>query len=142
MIKYEDIARNVEKTAVEGDVITVTWKDPISEDVVGESNARMKAPKGLKEDMTQEMLRGALRQAKYWVARIAGQLLGRAASDTVRRMGTTVETHLQKGLRYGEEEQKAGVIEAWEKIQDRFVYSDDCHVYVKKEQKALSDGGA
>ena len=133
VVKYEEIARNVEKTSVERDVVTVIWKDPISEKVIGETNARMQAPKGLKEDMGQELVRGVLRQAKYWVARMAGQLLGRAASDTVRRMGTTMEEHLQKNLKYGEEEEKAAVCEAWEKIKDRFAYSDECHVFVAKD---------
>mgnify|MGYP006281660867 CR=1 FL=1 len=133
---YDDIYRNIEKKEVRGDDIYVSWKCPVAEKIVAESSARMTAKKGLESDLKGELTRGAIQQAKYWFASLASSLFGSSAGNTVRRMGTTVADHVQKSHKYGEEEQKEAILKAWEKVEDRFEYSQDCMVYVEKKADA------
>ncbi len=133
MVQYDDIYRNIAKTDVQGDVVSVTWKCPISEETVAESNARMVAKKDLQSNLKGELARGAIQQAKSWFARLATSMLGGAAGHTVRRLGTTVANHVQKAQKFGAEEQKEAIVKAWEKVKDKFEYSEDCMVYVAKK---------
>jgi len=132
LVQYDDIYRNIAKTEIQGDVITVTWKCPISDETVAESNARMVAKKGLQSDLKSELTRGAIQTAKYWFASLATQMLGHGAGCTIQRMGTTVADHVQKAQRFGVEEQKEAILKAWDKIKDQFEYSQDCMVWVAK----------
>ena len=101
MVQYDDIYRNIAKTDVQGDIVSVTWKCPISDETVAESNARMVAKKDLSSNMKSELTRGAIQQAKWWFASLATSILGGAAGNTIRRMGTQVADHIQKAQKYG-----------------------------------------
>ncbi len=136
MVKYDDIYRNIAKSDVQGTSVNVTWKCPISEEVIGQSSGQMVAKKDLKSEMGSELTRGAIQQAKYFVAKLATSLFGGMAGNTIRRMGSTVANHVQKAQKYGEEEQKEAILKAWDKVKDKFEYSQECLVYIAKKAAA------
>ena len=133
MVQYDDIYRNIAKTDVQGDIVSVTWKCPISEETIAESNARMVAKKDLGSNLKSELTRGAVQGAKSWFAKLATSILGGAAGHAIRRMGTQVADHVQKAQKYGAEEQKEAIVKAWDKVKEKFEYSQDCMVYVAKK---------
>ena len=134
MINYDDIYRNIADSSVEGNTIRVSWKCPVSEEIVAESSAQIKADNSLQGNMYQELTRGIVQQTKGWFASLATSVLGGQAGNTVRRMGTTLANHVGKQQKYGSEEaQKAAIVSAFEKVKEKFEYSDEYMFYTAKK---------
>ena len=136
MINYDDIYRNIAKSVVEGSTVRVSWKCPISDEIIVESSAQMVADKSLKGNMHKEFTRGLLQMTKGWFASFATSILGGQAGNTVRRMGTTLANHVGKQQSYSEDVQKAAIVQAFEKIQTKFEYSEEYMFYAAKTNKA------
>ena len=132
MINYDDIYRNISKSVVEGSTVRVSWKCPISDEIVCQSTAQMVADKSLKGNMSKELTRGVLQMTKGWFASLATSILGGQAGNTVRRMGSTLANHVGKQQSYGEDVQKAAIVQAFEKIQNKFEYSEEYMFYAAK----------
>lgn len=132
LIKYDDIYRNIAKSDIQGAVVKVSWKCPISDEIIAESSAQMVADKSLKGNMSSELTKGMINQAKGWFASFATSILGGQAGHTVRRMGTTLANHMGKQQQYGEEVQKEAIVKAFDKVKDKFVYSEDAMIYEAK----------
>jgi hypothetical protein len=132
LIKYDDIYRNIAKSTVEGATIRVSGKCPISEEIIAESSAHMVADKSLKTNMYKELTRGLLQTTKGWFASLATSVLGGQAGNTVRRLGTTMANHVGKQQSYGEDIQKAAILEAFDKVKDKFEYSEEYMFYAAK----------
>lgn len=133
MINYDDIYRNIASSVVEGAVVKVSWKCPITDEVIAESSAQMVADKSVQNDMYKELTRGLMQTTKGWFASLATSVLGGQAGNTVRRMGTTMANHMNKKQSYGEDVQKAAIVKAFEKVQDKFTYSDEYMFYAAKK---------
>ncbi len=134
LINYEDIKRNIAESSVSGNMVKVRWKCPVSEEVIAESSAKIEGDTSLEGSMSQELTRGVLQATKGWFASLASSVLGGQAGNTVRRMGTTLADHLGKKQKYGgEEQQKAAIIRAFEKVQDKFEYAQEYGFYTAKK---------
>jgi hypothetical protein len=140
LINYDDIYRNIANSVVEGSVVRVSWKCPISDEIIAESSAQMTADKSLQGDMYKELTRGLLQTTKGWFASLATSVLGGEAGNTVRRMGTTMANHIGQKQSYGEDIQKTAIVKAFEKVKDKFVYSDEYMFYAEKTSVNTENG--
>lgn len=133
MVNYDDIYRNIVRSDIKGDTMEVVWRDPITEEIVGTSNARMFAKTDLKSNMQTALVQGAASAARHWFANLAGSVLGIHAASTVRAMGSHAVESAVKAQRYGVEEQKEAICRAFEKIKDKLEYSQECLVWVARK---------
>lgn len=132
---YESIQPNLRSAHQEGSTLRCTFHCPVSGEVV-ESQGTLRREKGLKDVAVDSVKRSAFYSLRHAVYRaVHGALghgfLGRAAGEVASSMlGNMEHSSRQQAPEFSEEEKRAAVVEAFERVASRFVWDGKNRRYV------------
>jgi hypothetical protein len=119
-IEYDTIEPNVANVQVDGSNVRVTWRDPDTGRVVGESSATMSADYSIGGKVQSSVKRSIVSEVSSGAARFLGGLLGGAAGRVVRDAAYTVSSDVQSRASTAAQYTEASK-RAWNHEKQRFV---------------------
>src|SRR5262245_46584717 len=123
-VEYDAIAANIAKVDVDGAMVRVDWKCPLTGREVGQSTASMSADPSLTGRVKASMQRSIASEVIYGVARsVAGLLggaLGRVVSNAAYTAANDINSRVTSGSDYSEATRRAAIVVAFDAVKDSF----------------------
>ena len=127
-VGYDTIAPNIAYSSVDGAVVQVTWKCPVSGREVGQSTATMSADTSVGSRVQASVKRSIASEIIYGAARIVAGLLGGAAGRVVSNAAYTaaadINTRVTADVDYTEASRQAAIVAAFEAVRPSLVWDD------------------
>jgi hypothetical protein len=128
-IEYDTIAQNIANVQVDGSNVRVTWRDPDTGRVVGESAANMSADYSMGGKVQSSIKRSIVSEVSSSAARFLGGLLGGSAGRVVRDAAHTVSSDVQSrassAAQYTEASKRAAIVNAFASVQSNFTWNHE-----------------
>lgn len=127
-VAYDTIVPNIAYSNVDGAVVQVTWKCPVTGREVGQSTATMSADPSVTSRVQASVKRSIASEIIYGAARMVAGLLGGAAGRVVSNAAYTaaadINTRVTATVDYTEASRRAAVVTAFETVKGSFVWDD------------------
>ena len=127
-VAYDTIVPNIAYSNVDGAVVQVTWKCPVTGREVGQSTATMSADPSVASRVQASVKRSIASEIIYGAARMVAGLLGGAAGRVVSNAAYTaaadINTRVTATVDYTEASRRAAVATAFETVKGSFVWDD------------------
>jgi len=135
-IGYDMILANIAKVDVNGGQVEVTWKCPVSGQVVGQSTATMSADPSMASRVMASVKRSVASEVIYGAARFVASLLGGAAgrvvSNAVYTAAGDIDAKATAGVDYSEASRQAAIVAAFESMQPSFNWDEPRRQFVAR----------
>jgi len=135
-VGYEMILANVAKVDVNGNQVQVTWKCPVTGQVVGESTATMTADPSVTGRVFASVKRTVASEVIFGAARFVSDLLGGAAGRVVSNAAYTaagdINARVTDGVDYTEDSRKAAILAAFETMKPSFTWNENRRQFVAR----------
>ena len=135
-VGYDMILANVDKVDVNGAQVQVTWKCPVTGQVVGESTANMTADPSVTGRVFASVKRTVASEVIFGVARLVSSLLGGAAGRVVSNAAYTaagdINSRVTDGVDYTEGSRKAAILAAFETMKPAFTWDEQRRQFVAR----------
>jgi hypothetical protein len=135
-IEYDTIAPNIANVSVDGSNVRVTWRDPDTGRIVGESAATMSADYSMGGKVQSTIKRSIVSEVSSGAARFLGGLLGGAAGRVVRDAAYTASSDVQSrassAAQYTEASKRAAIVSAFASVQNNFTWSHEKQRFVAR----------
>lgn len=127
-VSYDAIVPNIAQVDVNGAMVRVSWKCPLTGREVGQSTASMSADPSLAARVQANVQRSVASEIIYGAARMVAGLLGGAAGRVVGNAAYTaageINSRVTAGSDYTEASRKAAIVSAFESVKPSFVWDD------------------
>jgi hypothetical protein len=127
-VGYDTIVPNIAYSSVDGAVVQVTWKCPVTGREVGQSTATMSADPSVASRVQASVKRSIASEIIYGAARVVAGLLGGAAgrvvSDAAYTAAADINTRVTANVDYTEASRQAAIVEAFESVRPSLVWDD------------------
>ena len=127
-IQYDTIAPNISHVAVDGALVRVSWKCPLTGRDVGESTANMTADPSVAGRVQASVQRSVASEIIYGAARLVAGLLGgavgRVVSNAAYTAASDINSKVTAGSDYTEASRKAAVVTAFESVKPSFAWDE------------------
>jgi hypothetical protein len=127
-IRYETIAANVAAIDVQGSLVQVSWKCPLSGRVVGQSSAGMSADPSVASRVSSSVKRSIASEILFGAARVLSSLVGGAAgrvlSNAVYTAAGEINTRVTSGVDYTEASRQAAILAAFGAVRGSFAWDE------------------
>lgn len=127
-VSYDTIAPNIAQVDVNGAIVRVSWKCPLTGREVGQSTASMSADPSVAARVQASVQRSVASEIIYGAARMVAGLLGGAAGRVVGNAAYTaageINSRVTAGSDYTEASRKAAILTAFESVKPSFVWDD------------------
>ena len=135
-VGYDTILPNVAKVDVNGNQVQVTWKCPVTGQVVGESTATMTADASVTGRVFASVKRTVASEVIFGVARFVSSLVGGAAGRVVSNAAYTaagdINSRATEGVDYTEDSRDAAVLAAFETMKPAFIWDEQRRQFVAR----------
>ena len=135
-VGYDTILANVAKVDVNDAQVQVTWKCPVTGQVVGESTATMSADPSVTGRVFASVKRSVASEVVYGAARIVANLLGGVAGRVVSNAAYTaagdINSRVTAGVDYTEDSRRAAIVTAFETMKPSFVWNEQRRQFVAR----------
>jgi hypothetical protein len=135
-VGYDMILANVDKVDVNGAQVQVTWKCPVTGQVVGESTAIMSADPSVTGRVLASVKRSVASEVVYGAARFVANLLGGAAGRVVSNAAYTaagdINSRVTAGVDYTEDSRQAAIVAAFEAMKPSFAWNEQRRQFVAR----------
>jgi hypothetical protein len=135
-IQYDTIAPNIANVDVNGALVRVSWKCPLTGRDVGQSTANMTADPSVAGRVQASVQRSIASEIIYGAARLAAGLLGGAAGRVVSNAAYTaasdINSKVTAGSDYTEASRKAAIVMAFESVKPSFVWDEQRQKFVAR----------
>lgn len=135
-VGYDMILANVAKVDVNGAQVQVTWKCPVTGQVVGESTATMTADPSLTGRVFASVKRSVASEVIFGAARFVSSLLGGAPGRVVSNAAYTaagdINSRLTDGVDYTEDSRRAAILAAFETMKPAFTWDKQRRQFVAR----------
>ena len=127
-ITYDSIVANIEQVSVDGAVVNVSWKCPVSGRLIGSSTATMTADQSITSRMGASVQRSIASEMIHGAARIVSGLIGGAAgrviSNAVYTAAGDINARAVAGADYSEASRREAIVLAFEAVKSSFEWND------------------
>jgi hypothetical protein len=127
-VTYDTIVPNIALVDVNGALVRVSWKCPLTGREVGQSTANMSADPSVAARVQASVKRSIASEIIYGAARLVSGLLGGAAGRVVSNAAYTaagdINSRVTAGSDYTEASRKAAIVTAFESVRPSFVWDD------------------
>jgi hypothetical protein len=135
-VGYDTIAPNIAHVDVDGAVVHVSWKCPVTGQQVAQSTANMSADTSVTARVQASVKRSIASEIIYGAARLAAGLLGGAAGRVISNAAYTaagdINQRVTVGVDYTEASRQAAIVTAFEAVQASFVWDEQQRQFVAK----------
>ncbi len=135
-IQYDAIAPNIAQVDVNGALVRVSWKCPLTGRDVGQSTANMTADPSVAGRVQASVQRSIASEVIYGAARLVAGLLGGAVGRVVGNAAYTaasdINSKLTAGSDYTEASRKAAIVTAFESVKPSFVWDEQRQRFVAR----------
>jgi hypothetical protein len=135
-IAYETIAPNIANVVVNGAVVQVNWKCPLTGREIGQSTATMTADPSVAGRVQASVKRSIAYEIIYGAARIVADLLGgvagRVVSNAAYTAASDINSKVTAGSDYTEASRKAAIVAAFESVKPSFVWNDEQQKFIAR----------
>ncbi|HEY2926787.1 hypothetical protein [Piscinibacter sp.] len=127
---------NIAHVDVNGSLVQVSWKCPVTGREVGQSSATMSADSALAARVQASVKRSIASEIIYGAARLVAGLLGGAAGRVVSNAAYTaasdIDAKVTAGVDYTSASREAAIVTAFESVKASFVWDDKEHRFVAR----------
>jgi hypothetical protein len=135
-VPYETIAPNIAQVDVDGALVRVSWKCPLTGREVGQSTASMSADPSVAARVQASVQRSIASEVIYGAARLVAGLLGGAAGRVVSNAAYTaagdINSRITAGSDYTEASRQAAIVTAFEAVKPSFVWDEQRKRFVTR----------
>jgi len=135
-IQYDTIAPNIAQVDVNGALVRVSWKCPLTGRDVGQSTANMTADPSVAGRVQASVQRSIASEVIYGAARLVAGLLGGAVGRVVGNAAYTaasdINSKVTAGSDYTEASRKAAIVTAFESVKPSFVWDEKRQRFVAR----------
>jgi hypothetical protein len=135
-VRYDAIVPNIAHVDVNGSLVQVSWKCPVTGREVGQSSATMSADSALAARVQASVKRSIASEIIYGAARLVAGLLGGAAGRVVSNAAYTaaseIDAKVTAGVDYTSASREAAIVTAFESVKASFVWDDKEHRFVAR----------
>jgi hypothetical protein len=135
-VPYETIAPNIAQVDVDGALVRVSWKCPLTGREVGQSTASMSADPSVAARVQASVQRSIALEVIYGAARLVAGLLGGAAGRVVSNAAYTaagdINSRITAGSDYTEASRQAAIVTAFEAVKPSFVWDEQRKRFVTR----------
>jgi hypothetical protein len=135
-VSYDTIAPNIAQVDVNGAIVRVSWKCPLTGREVGQSTASMSADPSVAARVQASVQRSVASEIIYGAARMVAGLLGGAAGRVVGNAAYTaageINSRVTAGSDYTEASRKAAIVTAFESVKSSFVWDDQGQRFIAR----------
>jgi hypothetical protein len=135
-VSYDTIAPNIAQVDVNGAIVRVSWKCPLTGREVGQSTASMSADPSVAARVQASVQRSVASEIIYGAARMVAGLLGGAAGRVVGNAAYTaageINSRVTAGSDYTEASRKAAIVTAFESVKPSFVWDDQGQRFIAR----------
>jgi len=135
-VGYSMLQANIAKVHVNGAEVQVTWKCPVTGQVVGESTGTMSADPSMTSRVLASVKRTVASEVIYGAARFVANLLGGAAGRVVSNAAYTaagdIDSRVTSGVDYTEDSRQAAIVVAFETMKPSFVWNEQRQQFVAR----------
>ena len=127
-VLYDTIVPNIAQVDVNGDMVQVSWKCPLTGREVGQSTASMTADPSIAGKIQASVKRSIASEIIYGAARLVAGMLGGAVGRVVSNAAYTaagdINSRVTAGSDYTEASRKAAIVTAFESVKPSFVWDE------------------
>jgi hypothetical protein len=135
-VPYETIAPNIAQVDVDGALVRVSWKCPLTGREVGQSTASMSADPSVAARVQASVQRSIASEVIYGAARLVAGLLGGAAGRVVSNAAYTaagdINSRITAESDYTEASRQAAIVTAFEAVKPSFVWDEQRKRFVTR----------
>jgi hypothetical protein len=135
-ISYDTIAPNVARVDVDGAVVRVGWKCPVTGRDLGQSTSTMAADPSMAGRVQASVKRSIAYEVIYGAARIVADLVGGAVGRVVSNAAYTaagdINSKVTAGSEYTEASRRAAIVAAFESVKPSFVWDDKHNKFIAR----------
>lgn len=135
-VGYDVILMNIAKVDVNGAQVDVTWKCPVTGQVVGQSSGTMSADPSMSGRVLASVKRSVASEVVYGAARFVANLLGGAAGRVVSNAAYTaagdINARATAGVDYSEDSRQAAIVMAFESVEPSFNWDEPRRQFVAR----------
>lgn len=135
-VLYDTIVANIARVDVNGPLVQVTWKCPLTGREVGQSTASMAADPSVAGRVQASVKRSIASEIIYGAARLVAGLLGGAAGRVVSNAAYTaasdINSRVTAGSDFTEASRKAAILIAFESVKQSFVWDEQRQNFVAR----------
>lgn len=135
-IPYDTIAPNIAHVDVEGSLIQVRWKCPLTGRELGQSSANMSADPSVAARVQASVKRSIASEIIYGAARLISGVLGGAAGRVVSNAAYTAASDINQrvtaGSDYTEASRREAIVAAFESVKASFVWDEQQQKFVAR----------
>lgn len=133
-ISYDSIVHNIDQVSVDGNVVNVGWKCPLSGRLMGSSTATMAPDQSISSRVGASVKRSIASEIIYGAARIVSGLIGGAAgrviSNAVYTAANDINTRAVAGADYSEASRRQAIVLAFDAVKSNFEWNDSRRQFV------------
>ena len=133
-ITYDSIVDNIDQVSVDGNVVNVSWKCPVSGRRIGSSTASMTADPSITSRVGASVKRSIASELIYGAARIVSGLIGgapgRVISNAVYTAANDINTRAIASVDYSEASRREAIVLAFEDVKSNFAWNDSRRQFV------------
>ena len=127
-IRYDAIEPNIGHVSVQGSLVEVSWRCPVSGREVGRSSASMSADPALSARVGASVKRSIVSETIYGAARfvtgLVGGVAGRVVGQAVYTAANDIDARLTAGVDYTNATREAAIVNAFEAVKDSFAWDE------------------
>ncbi len=127
-VTYDTIVPNISQVEVNGALVRVSWKCPLTGREVGQSTANMSADASVAGRVQASVQRSIASEIIYGAARLITGLVGGAAGRIVSNAAYTaagdINSRVTAGSEYTEASRQAAIVTAFESVRPSFDWDD------------------
>jgi hypothetical protein len=135
-VPYDAIVPNIAQVDVNGALVRVSWKCPLTGREVGQSTASMSADPSVAGRVQASVERNVASEIIYGAARLIAGMLGGAAGRVVSNAAYTaageINSRVTAGSDYTEASRRAAIVSAFESVKPSFVWDDQRQKFVAR----------
>ena len=135
-VAYDKIEPNIAAVEVNGALVQVRWKCPLTGREVGQSTANMAADSSVAGRVQASIKRSIASEILYGAARLVAGLLGGAAGRVVSNAAYTaageVNSRATAGVDYSEASRQAAIVTAFESVRPSFAWDEQRQRFIAR----------
>ena len=135
-VRYDTIVPNIADVDVDGALVRVSWKCPVTGRAVAESTADMPADPSLAARVQASVQRSIASEIIYGAARLISGLFGGAAgrvlSNATYTAASEINTRVTAGSDYTEASRQAAIVVAFASVESSFVWDEQRQKFVAR----------
>lgn len=135
-VSYDTIAPNIARVDVDGALVQVSWKCPLTGRELGQSSANMSADPSVAARVQASVKRSIASEIIYGAARLISGVLGGAAGRVVSNAAYTaasdINARVTAGSDYTEASRKEAIVAAFESVKASFVWDEQQQRFVAR----------